>query len=198
MTRQMTCSYPISVAQRASHRDLHADTKNRHPAQENALVIAMLGPLAGKKELKLEVILPNGEISMRTDRLRLIQILINLVNNAVKFTDRGNVQLLIKRRIEHGRTITEFSVVDTGRGITPEDGCRLFEAFFQVQPSCAVHKIDRADGSGLGLHLSKRLANLLGAVIFWESTPGKGSNFTLQFAQERRHGTVNFDPAHLS
>jgi protein-histidine pros-kinase len=108
------------------------------------------------------------------DRRALSQILINLMNNAIKFTGSGGVRLEASQRHANGAVITEFSVEDTGIGIKPEDRVKLFEAFSQV-----TSKETRRDGTGLGLHLSQKLAELLGGRINMESEYGKGSRFTL-------------------
>ncbi len=110
-----------------------------------------------------------------TDRRALSQILINLTNNAIKFTEKGGVRLEVRQHHENGRVRTEISVADTGMGIRPEDQAKLFQAFTRVTTDDAR----RFEGTGLGLHLSQKLAQLLGGFITLESEYGKGSRFTL-------------------
>jgi protein-histidine pros-kinase len=119
--------------------------------------------------------MPTASLVIRTDRRALSQILINLTNNAIKFTEEGSVHIELSQRREDERTQTEISVVDTGIGIRPEDQDRLFYAFAQVD---AANR-RRYEGTGLGLHLSQKLAELLGGHILFRSEPALGSTFTL-------------------
>ena len=139
-------------------------------------------PCAGLAEVKglaFGITEPGRELTVRTDRRALTQILINLANNAIKFTETGRVDLGLNRRRDNGRCLTEFSVVDTGPGITPEDQSKLFQAFQQVgSPGSRRH-----EGTGLGLYLSQKLAGLLGGRIEFQSEFGKGSTFRLVLAE---------------
>jgi protein-histidine pros-kinase len=112
---------------------------------------------------------------VRADRRALSQILLNLTNNAIKFTEQGCVELHVKRRPEGAQRLVEISVTDTGVGIRDEDKAKLFQAFKQV----GSHLQKRQEGTGLGLHLSRKLAELLGGEISLHSECGKGSTFTL-------------------
>src|SRR2546427_3687295 len=138
-------------------------------------VTTALRPAAENKGLAFEVAAPANEIVVRADRRALNQILINLANNAIKFTERGSVRLELRQHREGGRTLTEFTVADTGIGIRAEDQARLFQAFAQVGAGARR----RAEGTGLGLHLSQKLAELLAGQITIQSELGKGSRFTL-------------------
>jgi PAS domain S-box-containing protein len=135
-------------------------------------IAASLGPTARRKGLKFSTECPSEPLVVRTDRRSLSQILINLTSNAIKFTNTGTVRI-IARLDEHGRV--RITVVDTGIGIRESDKIRLFNAFEQLDST----SIKRHEGSGLGLHLSHKLASLLGAEVKVESTHGAGSTFTL-------------------
>jgi signal transduction histidine kinase/ActR/RegA family two-component response regulator len=116
-----------------------------------------------------------------TDPTRLRQILINLVGNAVKFTQQGAVVLAVKwspslrRDDRHSAGEIEFRVVDSGIGISPDHLTQIFEPFVQADPSMTR----RYGGSGLGLAISRRLATMLGGRLDCESMPGQGSVFRL-------------------
>ncbi len=142
-------------------------------------IVTALRPLAEGKGLRFEVRVPPGDPVVRADRRALSQILLNLVNNAIKFTDAGGVTLEVVRGAMGGRATTEFVVTDTGVGIRPEDQTRLFQAFTQVDPSAKR----RHEGTGLGLHLSGKLAELLGGRIGVRSEIDRGSTFTLTLAE---------------
>jgi protein-histidine pros-kinase len=142
-------------------------------------VSAALRPLAENKGLMIEVKLPKEDLAVRTDRRALHQILLNLTNNAIKFTEKGKIRLELGQRQDKGQKITEIRVVDTGIGIRPDDQKKLFQAFSQVDSS----PVRRFEGTGLGLHLSQKLANLLGAQITFQSEYGKGSTFVVALPQ---------------
>jgi len=111
------------------------------------------------------------ELHVTSDRRRVNQILVNLVGNAVKFTEAGSVAVFVtksERRVE-------ISVSDTGVGMTEKDMERLFEAFSRIH----IQSRPMVEGTGLGLYLSRRIAALLGGEITAKSEPGKGSKFTL-------------------
>jgi signal transduction histidine kinase len=108
-------------------------------------------------------------IFLRTDPVKLKVILKNLIGNAVKFTEKGNVTVEVHRR-DSG---IGFSVTDTGIGIAPEEFQIIFEPFRQAEnPLTRKH-----GGAGTGLYMAKRLAELLGGIIELESEAGKGSTF---------------------
>jgi protein-histidine pros-kinase len=138
-------------------------------------VASTLRPLAENKGLAFEVSTPDHEVTCLTDRRALSQIVINLANNAIKFTEKGRVRVQLNQRRANGRLLTEVSIIDTGVGIRPDDQARLFEAFTQLEGSTAR----RHEGTGLGLHLSQKLAALLGGRIVFHSEHGQGSTFTL-------------------
>ena len=110
----------------------------------------------------------------------------NLVSNAVKFTDQGSVK--ITARVP-GDDNLEIRVIDTGVGIKREDMDKLFQPFQQIDVSLTKKR----EGTGLGLHLSKKLAGLLGGDISAKSENGRGSEFTftipLRYQEEKRNGS---------
>jgi protein-histidine pros-kinase len=138
-------------------------------------VAATLRPLALAKGLSFELQLPPEEVTLTADRRALSQIIINLCNNAIKFTEQGKVCLMLDQQHDAGHQWTEIRVVDSGIGIRPEEQARLFQAFIQVEGAKS-----RREGTGLGLYLSQKLAGLLGGQITFESVFGKGSIFTLR------------------
>lgn len=106
------------------------------------------------------------------DMVRLRQVLINLLGNAIKFTDQGGVRLMVHS--EAGQL--QCCVIDTGIGIAPEKQARIFEAFTQADSSVSR----RYGGSGLGLAISSRIINLMGGRLWLESTLGEGSRFCIR------------------
>lgn len=113
---------------------------------------------------------------IQSDPLRLKQIIINLVTNAIKFTERGEVKIRVS--CDMGREIMYFEVTDTGIGISPEQQADLFNPFTQADASTTR----KYGGTGLGLHISKYFAERLGGNIEVLSIPGLGSHFTLSVA----------------
>jgi protein-histidine pros-kinase len=140
-----------------------------------AEVVAALGPAAAAKGLSLEVTAADRDLVIHTDRRALHQILLNLAGNAVKFTPHGGVRITCSRSTLNGDRQVRMSVSDTGVGVRDEDKARLFTEFTQLETTAA----QRHEGSGLGLHLSHKLAMLLGARLECESEYGRGSTFTL-------------------
>ncbi|PKM22083.1 MAG: hybrid sensor histidine kinase/response regulator [Gammaproteobacteria bacterium HGW-Gammaproteobacteria-14] len=138
-------------------------------------VQTMLAPLAQEKGLEQAAII-YSDLPMRVlgDPLRIRQILINLVNNAIKFTDQGSVvvRAMLEEERNHVATI-KITITDTGSGLTEEMQRDLFNAFTQADQSVTR----RAGGTGLGLAISKRLAEEMGGEIGVESIWGKGSTF---------------------
>jgi signal transduction histidine kinase len=134
-------------------------------------VTAVLDPLAHAKRIALKATIPDEPRTLRTDPDMLRRILINLGGNAVKFTEHGMVTITAS----HAGDQMIFDVTDTGIGIAREDMARLFQPFTQLESGFTR----RFGGTGLGLFVSRRLAELLGGRIDVESTVGKGSTFTL-------------------
>jgi signal transduction histidine kinase len=108
------------------------------------------------------------------DRSRIRQIVINILSNAAKFTDAGNITMRIRRVTKNDQDFICFSIKDTGIGIAPEDMEKVFEAFRQIDSSVAR----RAEGTGLGMPISYRLVTLHGGELWVESQVGHGSIFS--------------------
>lgn len=136
-------------------------------------VTAVLEPLAHAKRIALVVVIPDEPRTLRTDPDMVRRILINLGGNAVKFTEHGTVAITAANE---GDSMI-FEVTDTGIGIAQEDIARLFQPFTQLESGFTR----RFGGTGLGLFVSRRLADLLGGEIAVVSAPGRGSKFTLRF-----------------
>jgi len=145
-------------------------------------VMDTIGPLAAGKGLDLVYDLEEGTPeAVVGDVTRLRQILLNLLNNAVKFTDEGDVSLTVRARsIAERRVELQFTVRDTGIGIAAGKIEGLFESFSQADASTSR----RYGGTGLGLAISKRLAELMGGTLWAESAgaPGQGSQFHVRIA----------------
>ncbi len=137
-------------------------------------LVELLAPRAHTKGIELvAVIAPDTPESIRTDPLRLRQVLTNLVGNAVKFTERGGVRVDVGRGEGRENRFLRFEVRDTGVGVPPDKTDEIFEEFVQADSSHAR----RFGGSGLGLAISKRLAIAMGGEIGVEAAPGGGSVF---------------------
>ena len=131
----------------------------------------MLAPQAHGKNLELMAWIDEDVPSLVSgDRGRLRQVLTNLISNAIKFTEAGEVAVRVRRERDHVR----FDVADTGIGISRNAIGRLFESFAQADTSTTR----RYGGTGLGLTISRQLVELMGGEIGVESTPGTGSTFT--------------------
>ena len=122
-------------------------------------------------QLSFETTLLDSASRIIVDSTKLIQIISNLVNNALKFTDKGEVKVSLKKT----NAYLEFSVSDTGIGISQEHHSRIFERFFQVQNS----ESRLFEGTGLGLSISKAYVELMGGSIWLSSEPGNGTTFSL-------------------
>lgn len=136
-------------------------------------VVSVAEPLANERGLTLRLKAPSEKIGLRTDPDRVRQILLNLVGNAIKYTERGEVRLEL--RLENEDQVV-FSVRDTGVGLSPEHLPRIFDPFWQVDPT----QRSRNGGTGLGLSVVRRITRLLGGDVSVTSTLGAGSTFTVR------------------
>ncbi|WP_420127485.1 PAS domain-containing sensor histidine kinase [Longimicrobium sp.] len=132
---------------------------------------ALIQPLAGQKGLDFDLQVPDGPVPLRTDPGKLRQILLNLLSNAIKFTDAGVVGL----RAEVDGAGVRIAVRDTGYGLAPEHLERVFEPFWQADHS----RTRQAGGTGLGLSVTRQLAQLLDGEVSAESGLGQGTTFTV-------------------
>jgi PAS domain S-box-containing protein len=137
-------------------------------ARESAELVA---PTAAAKGLRYEVDIPDEPCWVASDAVKVRQILSNLLTNAVKFTERGTVSLSMQRDGANLR----FTVRDTGVGIPPEDQAHVFDRFWQASGL----RTGRAGGVGLGLHVVRQLAVMLGGSVALESQVGVGSRFVV-------------------
>jgi signal transduction histidine kinase/DNA-binding response OmpR family regulator len=147
------------------------------PATLTQNPVSLLGPKAVAKGLQIIGICEDGlPDALLGDVGRIRQVLINLVSNAVKFTERGSVTIGVSCPVRDERVATlEWTVTDTGIGIPADNLDRLFQVFSQADASITR----RFGGSGLGLAISKRLIEQMGGTITVESQPGRGSTFTI-------------------
>ncbi|WP_340154464.1 ATP-binding protein [uncultured Winogradskyella sp.] len=132
--------------------------------------IEFLEPQVAKKRLKLMTEISNLDITLVSDERRIEQVLLNLISNAIKFSDQGTI--LIKVGVEGEFAVTQ--VIDEGLGIAKEDIVKLFQPFVQLEGGLNR----KHEGTGLGLTISKSLIEKLGGTIMVESETGRGSNFT--------------------
>ena len=143
-------------------------------------VCVTIRPMAHKGGNELQLIYHGSPVYLSSDPFRLRQILINLLSNACKFTQNGQIFLEIaevardSKAAKDGNAAVRFSVRDTGIGISDEQRERLFSDFSQADDSTTR----QYGGTGLGLAISQRLCELLGGEILLESTLGKGSEFS--------------------
>ena len=150
--------------------ELHEETIDLGVLARDLVVTAQ--PLADKNGNRLVLECEAGIGSIRADQMRLRQVLLNLLSNACKFSDKGTVTLALSRAARGGPGIA-IAVSDTGIGMTPEQQAKLFAEFTQADSSTTR----KYGGTGLGLAISKRLVEMMGGAIEVDSAPGKGSTF---------------------
>jgi two-component system sensor histidine kinase/response regulator len=142
----------------------------------------LIADQAQSKGIELAYVIANDVPTMVVgDQMRLRQVLVNLVSNAVKFTDTGSVVLRVATACEDNEPLIRFAVTDTGIGIEPEFQKHLFDPFKQADPSVTR----RFGGTGLGLSISHHLVHLMGGTLACQSTPGAGSEFHFELPLKR-------------
>ena len=139
----------------------------------------IVAPLAGRNGNRLAIEMAPAIGSLRTDRTKLKQSLLNLLSNASKFTTKGRVTLAVERFVEGGRPMIRFAVSDTGIGMSEEQIGRLFEAFRQADASTTK----RYGGTGLGLAITRHFCRLLGGDVTVRSRQGEGSTFEIRLPE---------------
>ena len=183
----------LDLAKMAAGRlDVHVETLDVRPFILD--VASEVESLVNEKSLNLSLVMGSALPRIRTDPTHLRQILVNLLGNAIKYTDAGSI--VVKTRLipqeeaeKQGLPATlvakgsgipswvSIQVIDSGIGISPLDQERVFEEFEQVDSGPRADSPNR--GTGLGLAISRRLGRLLGGDLLLSSQPGKGSTFTL-------------------
>jgi CheY-like chemotaxis protein/anti-sigma regulatory factor (Ser/Thr protein kinase) len=154
--------------------------------------ISLMRVRADTKDLPLTVEYTSSIPELiQSDPLRVRQVIINLVGNAIKFTENGSIRVAVRLKNRNEELpLLQVDVIDTGIGLTAEQISRLFEPFSQADSSTTR----KFGGTGLGLTISKRLAALLGGDISVQSTPGRGSTFSVTFATGSLEGVRLLDP----
>jgi signal transduction histidine kinase len=143
-------------------------------------VLAELEPIIKRSNLTVSTRLRGQVPSLRSDRQKVKQIVLNLLSNALKFTPSGSVTMTAS--YDSSARQVAVAVKDTGVGIPVEDQAKVFEDFRQLDSSPARGY----GGTGLGLSICRRLANILGGTIELSSEPGAGSTFTLRLPAKTR------------
>jgi two-component system, sensor histidine kinase and response regulator len=166
----------------AGHLELHRTDFDLRQSVED--VCEMLAPRAHQKGLDLIVrIAPELHRNVHGDVMRIRQVLVNLVGNAIKFTAAGNVQvrLSVVKKLDAGQVV-RFEVQDTGIGVAPEVAAKLFQPFVQADTSTTRE----FGGTGLGLAIARQLVQLMGGEITLQSVVQKGSTFAFDVVLELR------------
>jgi len=164
--------------------------------EETTNTVNMLSLRAREKGLDLSALIdPDVPQFLKGDAGRLRQIITNLISNAVKFTAKGSILLHIRKEFEDEQhTTLRFLVRDSGIGIAPDKLDKIFEAFTQADGSTSR----KFGGTGLGLTISRRLAELMGGAIGVESTVGEGATFWFTAVLEKQLESTSLDPTSLS
>jgi signal transduction histidine kinase len=149
-------------------------------------VVLETGPLAAKNANRLEVHSAEAVGTMRADRTKIRQCLLNLLSNACKFTERGTIILDVTREKMNGGDWITFRVSDTGIGISPEQIDKLFQVFSQIDASSTR----KYGGTGLGLVICRKFCQMMGGDITVQSAVGQGSIITIRLPAEVVASTV--------
>jgi signal transduction histidine kinase len=168
----------------AGKMDLYAEPFEIAPLVQE--VVATLQPLIDQNHNGITVRVPDDIGDMKADITKVRQALFNLVSNAAKFTEDGEVSITVEKQNRDRTPWVSFTVADTGIGMTPEQQDNLFQYFAQADPSTTR----KYGGTGLGLAISQRFCQMMGGDITVTSTAGKGSAFTIRLPVE----TPEFHP----
>jgi signal transduction histidine kinase len=159
----------------AGKEDMHAEPVDAIAIAREA--ISMLEPVAARKGLDFTANLPATHVTVVTDAVKLRQVMLNLLGNAIKFTDVGSIEV----GATASRDSITFVVSDTGCGIARSHHERIFEAFWQAESGVTR----RVGGTGLGLTVCRQLVDLMGGRIDVESEQGAGSTFRVTLPRKR-------------
>ena len=162
--------------------DLSLETFNVHLTITD--LCTTIQPLVQKNHNRLTVICSRGVGDMHADITKVRQVLFNILSNACKFTDHGEIVLNVNKHFKAGREYFTFSIKDSGIGISKEQINKLFKPFSQVDQSTTK----KYGGTGLGLAISKRFCILMGGELTVTSTPGEGSSFNIQIPAKVQTG----------
>ncbi|MCB9555104.1 MAG: HAMP domain-containing protein [Deltaproteobacteria bacterium] len=156
---------------------MSVDTSRMDLLQTIRDVVSLSAPLVRDKPYEVTTLLPTPPLIIENDQGKIRQILVNLVGNAIKFTEDGSVTVRVRRQGNH----VLVDVIDSGLGIQPSQIDLIFDEFRQADGSSTR----RHGGTGLGLAISRKLAQLCGGDLTVKSTPGRGSTFTLSLPLSR-------------
>lgn len=154
-----------------------------------ASVLSTMSGLIKDKPIQMRKNVEDGLGAVKADAIRIRQVMINLLSNAAKFTDEGEILVNVETYRENGRNEVKISVIDTGAGISQADQEKLFQPFSQVDAS----PTRKTGGTGLGLSICKQLINMHGGEIWVESQEGSGSKFHFTLPLYPREGASESD-----
>ena len=150
-------------------------------------VIETSKPLAEKNDNRIEIRMDQDLDSIYADQTRVRQIILNLISNACKFTEKGEVHIEVRKILEVETDLIEISVRDTGIGLSEEQQQKLFQAFTQADSSTTR----KYGGTGLGLTITRQLSRLMGGDVTVESELGKGTKFTASLRLKRSDASTS-------
>ena len=158
----------------AGRMELHLETFPLAPVIHD--IVKTIETLAAKNDNRIVVDCSPKAGTMHSDQMRIRQTVLNLVSNANKFTEHGTITISVRQQENGSGAWTTIAVTDTGIGMTPEQMGKLFQEFSQADSSTTR----QYGGTGLGLTISRRFCQMMGGDIVVESTPGRGSTFTVR------------------